>query len=186
MSPSRTDVHRRRASTSGTSSSGGRNEPPKRLRHGIGDGGTKRMERIVAPRVEDHDRHAGLVARDQVGFRDAAKMMGDAGSQHGALADAGLPVQDSEAGGHQVRFDQRTFSLAPEEEPDVQVGVLERRQPLVRRERFVGRQLSSSFPIRRSSVSRYSSSRRSKLSIPRSRQSSCSSAETASPIAHER
>ena len=72
-------------------------------------------------------------------------MVRDARSQHRALADTGLAVEDRQAGRHQVRLDQLALSLAAEEEADVQLGVLERRQPLVGRERPVGAQSASSF-----------------------------------------
>ena len=92
----------------------------------------KRLQRVVAPRVEDDDREPRLAALVEVRRRDAAQVVGDARPQDRALADAGLAVEDRQPGRHQVRLDQLALALAPEEEADVELGVLERRQPLVR------------------------------------------------------
>ena len=55
-------------------------------------------------------------------------------SQDRALPDSRLAVEDGQPGRHQVGLDELPLALPAEEEEHIEVGVLERRQPLVGRE----------------------------------------------------
>ena len=77
---------------------------------------------ILGPRVvHDHRRAAQL-----------AQPARDAGAQERALADAARPVEDGEPVREHVRRHGGDLALATEEEQRVELGVLERREALVR------------------------------------------------------
>ena len=61
--------------------------------------------------------------------------MGDPGAQDGALPNSRLAVQDRQPRRHQVRGDHLALAFAPEKEERVEIGVLERSKPFVRRGR---------------------------------------------------
>ena len=152
-----------------------------RLRHGP----PERGQGVAAPLVEDDDCEARLTTLGEVRLGEAAKVMRHAGPENGALPDPGLAVEDGEPGRHQVRLDQLALPLPTEEEEHVELRVLERRQPLVRRGGRAAH-TSASTSIRPLSRERYSSRGMSKQSMPRWRQCSCSIASGAGPIAQER
>ncbi len=83
-----------------------------------GDGTCDLAPRIARPRIVDDDCRIG-------GHRP--QPANDTCPQHRALSNAQRPVEDREAGCHEVRGDRVRVSFAPEEEKRVEVTVLEGR-----------------------------------------------------------
>ena len=77
---------------------------------------------ILGPRVVHDDRRAAQLPQPAR----------DAGAEERALADAARPVEDGEPVREHVRRHGRDLALAAEEEERVELGVLERREALVR------------------------------------------------------
>ena len=78
--------------------------------------------RVTGPGREHDDR----------GVVDGADRVGDRGPEQRRLPDPARAVQDREPRGHQIGDDDLPLALAAEEEEGVELGVLERRQPLER------------------------------------------------------
>ena len=105
-------IGRRPASTNGAGVVARRRfDGVEQIRHGVARPG----------REDDHDR-----------MLLAPQTVGDAGLQERRLADAARPVEDGQAGGHQIGDDHLDLALAAEEEQRIKGGVVEGREALVR------------------------------------------------------
>src|SRR6266566_9775686 len=78
--------------------------------------------RISRPSREDDDLYALLLP----------EAVRDPRAQDGALPDSARPVQDRDAGRHQIGGDHLRLSFASKEQQRVEIGVLEGRETLVR------------------------------------------------------
>ena len=139
----------------------------------------RRRSGIVLPGVEEDDA---------VGLGQVPKAVDHARPQHGALAHAALAIEDGEARSHQVAGNHLALAVAPEEELDVELRVVERRESLVRAgRRSHGATCRAGSSARRcESDWRYSSTGTSKRSIPRWRQSSRSMRSAPGTTAQDR
>ena len=154
-------------------------------RHGPG----QRRCRSFGPGIADDDERF-------VGER--SQLARHARAHNRALADARRAVEHGQPGSHDVGHDHVAIVLAPEEELLVELGVLERREPLVRARRraLLGQcrrtgahaavSVSDSAARRRCSSSSDSSAASSRISTPRWRHCSAVSRFGAASIAHDR
>ena len=91
------------------------------------DGGVDRLSE-PAPGIAGPRR-----VEDDPGVRDPAKSGGDRGAEERCLSHSARPVQHGQAGREQVRHDHFPLAVAAAEKLGVELGVLERREPLERR-----------------------------------------------------
>ena len=117
-------------------------EPPRPGRERVGErhASTKRAGTVADSGFDGVEQIRNGVARpgredDDDGVLLAPETMRDARLQQGRLPDAARAVEDGQPRGHQVRDDHLDLALAAEEEQRVELGVVERRQPLVRARR---------------------------------------------------
>src|SRR3954468_23526280 len=89
---------------------------------------TERHRRVLGPRRKNDDS----------GIRGAPQRVRDAGPEKRAFADAPRPVQDWQSRPHEVGNDDLAFSLAPEEEQSIEIGVPERGEAHERAQRRRG------------------------------------------------